>query len=441
VTQNQQVPFVSTVPVRPAAVVLSIQIASLCAFVVLLMRPFDVPDPFAIGPELSWTVICLATGTMVLLPELLVGGWPATRLDGPLAAYLAIVVVTGILGVDRGRTLVWTASLAGNVAVFASIVVVGRKAAWVSDALLVFVVSSIALLLLLATTYHAAVGLLVRPTLYPSPEGWSGYPELGMLGAVQVGLLVAALQTCRRWPVALCTAALLAVTIAEILLLYSRGAWLAVACALAAAGGLLLAHGSWKRVLAAILALAVITGTVVVTNPTVKHLLVGGGSAVVEGTALIVSPPENRLALWRRTLRMIRDHPLTGVGLGNFRAVFEAVYNPVPNSDGRRGVHAHNVWLQQFAELGIAGGAANVLLWAWVFVLAWRRALEAPGFQSIAALLALVAIAASNATTNMFYLPGSAAGRLHSLTWALFGIVATAPAPRHPRPDTRVAPR
>src|SRR6185295_18640894 len=28
-----------------------------------------------------------------------------------------------------------------------------------------------------------------------------------------------------------------------------------------------------------------------------------------------------RLQLWSRTLRMIRDHPLTGVGLGNWRVV------------------------------------------------------------------------------------------------------------------------
>jgi O-antigen ligase len=205
---------------------------------------------------------------------------------------------------------------------------------------------------------------------------------------------------------------------------------------LAAAGVLLVSRGGVKRALAATCAVIIVGGALATTNPTLKRLLTGGGSAVIEGYEIHVAPAEMRLDLWRRTLHMVRDHAITGVGLGNFRSVFETVYNPEVNNDLRRGVHAHNAWLQQFAELGVFGGAAYVALWAWIFVLAWRRAFAGPDFVSVAVLLALVALVASNMTTNMFYLPGQAPGRLYSLTWVFFGLAASS-ASRGSGPGTR----
>lgn len=69
-----------------------------------------------------------------------------------------------------------------------------------------------------------------------------------------------------------------------------------------------------------------------------------------------------RLPLWTQTLLMIRDHPVLGVGPGNFRAEYvhykslahkgRAVAAPVTE-------HPHNEWLNVGASLGIPG----VLLW------------------------------------------------------------------------------
>ena len=39
-------------------------------------------------------------------------------------------------------------------------------------------------------------------------------------------------------------------------------------------------------------------------------------------------------------------------------------------------------------------------------------------------MLALVAIAGTNVLTNMFFMTGGASGRLHTLCWIVFGIVA-----------------
>jgi O-antigen ligase len=131
-----------------------------------------------------------------------------------------------------------------------------------------------------------------------------------------------------------------------------------------------------------------------------------------------------RIDLWTKTIRMIADHPLLGVGLGNFRQVFETRYNPELNNDLRRGVHAHNLWLHKYAELGLIGGTCYLALWVTVLWMAWRQARGDPGFVAVGLLLGLLGMAACNLTSNMFYLTGYAAARLESLTWVLFGLVA-----------------
>src|SRR4029079_629272 len=73
---------------------------------------------------------------------------------------------------------------------------------------------------------------------------------------------------------------------------------------------------------------------------------------------------DSRLDIWRKTTRMIEDYPVAGVGAGNFQAIFEPIYNPYLNNDLRRGGHAHNLWLQQAAELGIVAAVLYLALWA-----------------------------------------------------------------------------
>ena len=62
---------------------------------------------------------------------------------------------------------------------------------------------------------------------------------------------------------------------------------------------------------------------------------------------------EGRVEVWRDTVTMIRDFPLTGVGLDNYRHAFHK-YNRVP-----RNViydHAHNDYLEFISEWGIPAG-------------------------------------------------------------------------------------
>jgi len=57
-----------------------------------------------------------------------------------------------------------------------------------------------------------------------------------------------------------------------------------------------------------------------------------------------------RPLLWRKTIHMVSDQPLTGVGAGNFAVVFPKYeHQPAPKP------HAHNDGLQMLAELGVPG--------------------------------------------------------------------------------------
>jgi O-antigen ligase len=67
-----------------------------------------------------------------------------------------------------------------------------------------------------------------------------------------------------------------------------------------------------------------------------------------------------RFEIWRATLDMIHDHPLLGVGIGNFRNVFDQ-YRDRTGAGAHS--HAHNTLLQVTAENGLIGLAAYLYLW------------------------------------------------------------------------------
>jgi len=72
----------------------------------------------------------------------------------------------------------------------------------------------------------------------------------------------------------------------------------------------------------------------------------------------------------RDTLRIFRDHPWTGIGLGSFDTVFPQ-YRSFPTDLGW--AHAHNDYAEALAETGVAGGALMVIAMAMFFALAFRN--------------------------------------------------------------------
>jgi O-antigen ligase len=399
------------------------QAAVMAAFAIILLRPLDVPDPFSLG-VLNWTTLCAAFAALALLAQALAGTPPSSPVTLPIVLYVAISAVNTIFAVDRINSAWWLASLIANVAIFYATAGTVRAFRNGARAWLAFLYASTTVLMVLATAHHAEISLLVRSKSYAVPEGWSGYPELAMLGAVNVALLVAAVQTGSR-RLAAAAALQLPLALAALALLYARGAWIAIAVVVAAAGSIVIARrGRLMRLAVPAAVAAALIGLLVVTNPLLRHLVTGGIDTNIEGNFIEVASPRMRLEIWRRSLRMAADYPLGGIGPGNFQQVFERKYNRELNTDGRRGVHAHNDWLQQFGELGLPGGIAYLILWAAVLRVGWKRAVERGDFRSVGSFLALLAIAGTNLLTNMFFMITGGSGRLHTLAWMLFALVA-----------------
>lgn len=88
----------------------------------------------------------------------------------------------------------------------------------------------------------------------------------------------------------------------------------------------------------------------------------------------------NRFAIWESAGKMVRDYPMTGVGMYMFRS---AVSNPgfpyeIPyyvENDLFPPPHAHNAWFNMGAEMGLLGAAVYIALQiiiVWMLWLSWR---------------------------------------------------------------------
>lgn len=137
-----------------------------------------------------------------------------------------------------------------------------------------------------------------------------------------------------------------------------------------------------KRVLrtaaAALVLLAAAIAFGVLGDSRLKHRLSGNWKALVSREGPAGLSPE-RYFLWKEALSMIRDYPLTGVGVGayiielpNYYALDASAYR-AGFERFRRNDSAENLFLQTGAEMGLAGAAA----FAWLFVFIAIRAIRA----------------------------------------------------------------
>ena len=79
-----------------------------------------------------------------------------------------------------------------------------------------------------------------------------------------------------------------------------------------------------------------------------------------------------RFALWKSTMAMIEEHPLLGVGWGAYFLSYPD-YNFFIQEEGVLIFHAHNMYLNMLAEVGIPGGMAFLLAFFAQGILCWRN--------------------------------------------------------------------
>ena len=130
--------------------------------------------------------------------------------------------------------------------------------------------------------------------------------------------------------------------IACLVMTYARGAMLVI-------GVILVLYGlfqDWRILLACLL----IGAGALLLDPMLSERLLSVFTKVDTST-------EMRVALWESTLQMIQDHPFLGIGWGAFYAVYPAYDFYLQGADVLI-VHAHNMYLNYMAEIGLMGAGA-----------------------------------------------------------------------------------
>jgi O-antigen ligase len=178
-----------------------------------------------------------------------------------------------------------------------------------------------------------------------------------------------------RWLAAVAATAILAI----ILLLQSRAAWLAVLAGAATAIGVLLlvpARFNLSRRARHALAAVCLGGLValaggIATAPADNFFAQRFRSIFMEPTNPAALPREGgRLMIWGITSRMIADHPLTGVGAGNFTVRLHEYFD----DDGLDFSNVHTNWVQphnDFLWVFVEKGVLGIVLFVGCFVAAF----------------------------------------------------------------------
>jgi O-antigen ligase len=113
------------------------------------------------------------------------------------------------------------------------------------------------------------------------------------------------------------------------------------------------------------------------------------------------NPQQARWILWDVAARMFRDHPLTGAGPGGYHRLFSAYHPGTVEGEVDWG-SAHNLYLHQLAERGLAGGAALLVLCGVLLVRAGKAARAEVDARSLWAAGTVAAFLAMSMTETAF---------------------------------------
>jgi putative inorganic carbon (HCO3(-)) transporter len=194
--------------------------------------------------------------------------------------------------------------------------------------------------------------------------GIFGHPNLlGGFLALAIPSMVALAASETVWWRRLSGSLLVLAAVAGLVFTYSRGAWLGTGV------GLLillpvLGRGFWL-VLGAVLLGPVLVGMVTSAGAVLSR--VDSFAAAGSDPALM-----ERLEIWGMAFRLVAEHPLLGVGLGNFQAAYGRLMVPdlpLLTYPLELPEHAHNLFLNLAVEVGLVGVSA----FAWLLAVAFLQ--------------------------------------------------------------------
>jgi O-antigen ligase len=223
---------------------------------------------------------------------------------------------------------------------------------------------------------------------FGQPNPYGGYLNLSL--PILYALLLFSISQREQWRYAIPLGIGLAVGGVALMATLSRGAWIGAAMALVTVS---LVHSRRSLLITGavgILSLTVVllsTASIVPTAVAERLLSVGEYFRIFDVREVKVTDANfsivERMAHWQAAMGMVEDRPLTGYGIGNYAAAYEAYQ--LPGWSDPLG-HAHNIMLNMAAETGLIGASSYVLLLASALWLIWQRVRSLKGWERSIAL-------------------------------------------------------
>ena len=144
-----------------------------------------------------------------------------------------------------------------------------------------------------------------------------------------------------------------------------------------------------------------------------------------------------RIELWQRAWYLLREFPLTGVGLGMVEPAIKQLSPTVLIRPDANFNHVHNIYLQVGAELGLPGLLAHAVLYLSLFYRLWQRATDPrAGYRRVLALglLGSLTVLLIHGLVDAIIASPQAA----LVVWGLLGLMAAVATPPVGESDTYV---
>ncbi|CUH94496.1 hypothetical protein P22_0562 [Propionispora sp. 2/2-37] len=182
----------------------------------------------------------------------------------------------------------------------------------------------------------------------------------------------------------------------------TRGAWIAVSLTLFFYGLLNIKRN--PKYLFGFIALLMIIGIIAFNVPSLKHRI----DSIVDKH---YQSNSERLLMWHSAWNMFLDHPITGVGIGNYEKAYQEQYIS-PDAKERKQSHAHNNFLQVLADRGIIGFLGFIYLFGYILYSSYRNYSKTKNLWAIGIFLVTVSLllqglteynAGNSAVTRMYW--------------------------------------
>jgi O-antigen ligase len=212
---------------------------------------------------------------------------------------------------------------------------------------------------------------------YQTVSQWSGYPEVGLLQTLALPLILSMLVISRRVVSHVPSIALLVVLGLTTWEVDSRGAYVGMLMTFLVLTAVEVATLRRGRLLSiSVVGALALTGYASTHPQWTANVIEGLSERFVNAEVVRVhrglgaETGFGRFVIWRRTLPMIRDHAVLGVGPGRYMSALRSGYLAAPTADD---AHAHSMPLHIAAENGVPAAIAFLAIWWRLLVRLSRR--------------------------------------------------------------------